>query len=76
MSIKHDQILYNDYIYSLKEAAKGSTEHLEKLEITQRQAIEMLQKEDPIAYNNVIFYLITVVQEVNKLMKAEDEKKC
>jgi len=76
MSIKHDQILYNDYIYSLKEAAKGSIKHLEKLEITQRQAIEMLQKEDPIAYNNVIFYLITVVQEVNKSIQEEEKNRC
>jgi hypothetical protein len=47
----------------LKEAAKGSHEHLKELGITQKQALEMLQKEDPIEYQNVLFYLITVARE-------------
>ena len=63
MILQKNQILHSDYIYSLKEAAKGSHEHLADLGITQKQALEMLQKEDPIEYQNVLFYLITVARE-------------
>ena len=63
MKLRKNQMFKDDYKYSLKQAAKGSIEHLKKLGITQKQALEMLQKEDTVEYQNVIFYLITVARE-------------
>lgn len=63
MKLKENQMYFNDYLHALKQAAKGNQEHLKDLDITQKQALEMLEELDPIAYNNVLHYLITVVQD-------------
>lgn len=63
MELKENQILYNDWLHLLRKAARGNKEALEELEITQLQALEMLKEEDDVAYNNTIFYLISLLQE-------------
>ena len=74
MKLKENQMTFNDWLYALKEAAKGKQEYLDDLGITQMQALEMLREADIAAYNCVIFYLITVARERETQQTQTDSK--